>query len=141
VLSLLVLACASNPPDPPGRPTALAPDVASGLKSLGSGAVSLAIDPGQTKDLDPIGLATSIGVTPPACADFALSFSWQITTPPGAENLNVAFKGERQGGIFEVAPPAPHGAATIGCALLEVSDVNSVPVVVQLRFTVATSRR
>jgi hypothetical protein len=103
--------------------------------------VTLALDPGGTRDLDPIALATSIGVSPPPCADFVLAFTWQIQVPEQAENLNVAFTGTRQGGTFEVAPAAAHGSASVGCVLLHVTDPNAAPITVQVRFTVATSRR
>ncbi len=141
LLPLLALACASNPPPPAGHPTALPPPLDAGVRSLGNGVVTLALDPGGTRDLDPIALATSIGVSPPPCADFVLAFTWQIQVPERAENLNVTFTGTRQGGTFEVTPPAAHGSASVGCVLLHVTDANATPITVQVRFTVATSRR
>ena len=140
-LSLLAVRCAGDPPDTASRrATAAAPDVASGQRSLGSGALSIALDPGQAKDLDPINLATSIGVQPPACADLAMPFTWQIQSPDRDESVKVDFIGQRQGATFEVAPPAPHGSASVGCALLQAVNVNTVPIIVQVRFTITTAR-
>ena len=140
-MSFAALHCAGDPPDPTQRSAiAAAPDIDAGQRSLGSGALSLALDPGQTKDLDPIGLATSIGVQPPACADLAMAFTWQIQSPARDESVKVDFVGTRQGATFEVAPAAPHGSGSVGCALLQAVNVNSVPIIVQVRFAITTAR-
>jgi hypothetical protein len=102
--------------------------------------LSLALDPGQTRDLDPINMATSIGVQPPACADLAMVFTWQVQSPDRDESVKVDFVGLLQGSTFEVAPAAPHGSGSVGCALLQAVNVNSVPIIVQVRFTITSSR-
>ena len=141
LLPLLATACAGDPPPPSGRPTADAPGIESGRHSLGGGTMSLALDPGQARDLDPIGLATSVGIRPPACADLSMSFSWQIQSPQNAEDLKVDFVAQKPDGNVEVAGPSPHGSASVDCAVLEAVNVNNVPLVVQFRFTITSTGR
>ena len=50
------------------------------------------------------------------------------------------FSGERMGGVFDVGTPGAAGEASIGCALLEAINDGTAPVVVQMRFVVASSR-
>lgn len=141
ILACLVAACAADPPEPVGRPTAVVPDISDDLRGLGSGVLNVDVDANAVKDLDPLSIAIGIGVAPPACADFVMAFTWQVREPDPVGSARVGFMGERMGGRFEVAPPAPSGQATIGCALLQAVNPTNVPLVVQLRFTVATSRR
>jgi hypothetical protein len=139
--SLLALACAEDAPAAAGRPTAAAPQIDAAQRNLGGGTLSIALDPGQARDLDPIGLATSVGIKPPACADLVMSFTWQIQSPQNAEDLDVDFLGQSQDGTLEVASPAPHGSATVGCAVLQAVNVNKVAIVVQVRFSITSTRR
>lgn len=141
VAALPLLGCAADAPTPSGRPTAAAPEVDSRLRSLGSGVVDIALDPGQVRDLDPLNLAINMGVTPPPCAGFVMLFTWQVKQPDPAGDARVSFVAERMGGRFEVGPPASSGEASIGCALLEAVNQSAVPIVVQLHLVVATPKR
>jgi hypothetical protein len=140
-LLLALAACVGNGQPGPARDTVPMPELDDGLRSLGSGVLDIALDPGQTRDLDPLNMAINLGITPPACADFVLAFTWGLRLPNPAGDAKVGFAGERMGGRFEVAAAAPSGSATIGCALLQAVNESRVPVVVQLRFVVASSRR
>jgi hypothetical protein len=103
--------------------------------------LDLALDPGQARDLDPINMALNLGLTPPACADFVLAFTWQVRFPQPAGDAKVHFTGQRMGGTFEVGEPGAAGESTVGCALLQAINEGAQPLVVELRFVVATSRR
>ncbi len=104
-IAVLVLACSTaESPAANGRPAAANPELDVSLRSLGAGSADIALDPGQVRDLDPLSLAINLGVTPPACADFVLSFTWQVRLPDPPGDAKVAFSGERMGGRFEVAP-------------------------------------
>jgi hypothetical protein len=140
VLCGLALNCAGDPPAETGPPLAAAPVVDSGHQGVGSGALSLALDPGQAKDIDPIGLATSIRVQPPACSDFLMAFTWQVQSPAQDDGAKVDFVGQHQSASFEVAPAAAHGSGSVDCALLQAVNVSKVPIVLQLRFTITTAR-
>jgi hypothetical protein len=139
-LTLALLGCVDNSEPSDGTPRASEPQLDSGLRSLGSGVLDLALDPGQARDLDPINLALNLGLTPPACADFVLAFTWQVRFPQPAGDARVHFTGQRMGGTFEVGGPGAAGESTVGCALLQAVNEGSQPLVVELRFVVATSR-
>ena len=139
-IGLLALACVNNAGPPGGRPAAAAPALDSRLRSLGAGIIELPLDPGQVRDLDPINMALNLGLTPPPCADFVMVFTWQVRTPEPAGAASVRFSGERMGGVFDVGTPGAAGEASIGCALLEAINDGTAPVVVEMRFVVATSR-
>jgi hypothetical protein len=140
ILATLGLACAGDAADLPNDPRASEPALESGYRDLGSGVLDISLDPGQTRALDPLGMALNLGVTPPDCADFAMVFSWQILTPDPPGDARVAYIGERMGGRFEVGAPASSGEASIGCALLEAVNPSSIPLVVQMYIVIATSR-
>jgi hypothetical protein len=139
VVSLAAVGCAGDPPPRSGPPTAAPPVLEGNARSLGSGVVNLSLDPGRPTDLDPIQLATSLGITPPACADFVMSFTWQVQTA-AASDAPIGFTGQRQGGSFPVGTAGPSGSGAIGCALLEAVNQGQAPVTVQLRFTIASAR-
>jgi len=141
VLLLLGMACAGDSPPPPARVTAAEPELGAGLRALGGGMLELALDPGQARDLDPLNMAINLGITPPACADFVMAFTWVARSADPGREARVSFAGERMGGRFEVAAAADSGKATIGCALLKAVNEGTSAEVVQLRFVVATSRR
>jgi hypothetical protein len=140
LLTLVLLGCVDNSNPSDGTPRAAEPQLDSRLRSLGAGVLELALDPGQTRDLDPVNMALNLGRTPPACADFVLAFTWQVRFPQPAGDAKVHFTGQRMGGTFEVGGPSPAGAGTVGCALLQASNEGTAPLVVELRFVVATSR-
>ncbi|HXH20727.1 MAG TPA: hypothetical protein VNN10_01770 [Dehalococcoidia bacterium] len=142
--ALLVLAfsgCVDNSMRADGTPRAPTPDLDAGLRGLASGTLDLPLAAGETRDLDPVNMALNLGLTPPACADFVLAFTWQVRFPQPVTDARIHFVGERMGGTFEVGGPGPAGEATVGCALLRAINEGPVAVVVQMRFTVATSRR
>jgi hypothetical protein len=139
VVSLAVVGCAGDLPRRSGPPTAAPPALDPSSRSLGSGVVNLSLDPGRPTDLDPIQLATSLGITPPACDDFVMSFTWQVQTA-GAADAPIGFTGQRQEGSFLVGAAGPSGSGAIGCALLEAVNQGQAPVSVQLRFTIGRVR-
>src|SRR5581483_3915792 len=85
VVSLAAVGCAGDPPPRSGPPTAAPPALEANVRNLGSGVVNLSLDPGRPTDLDPIQLATSLGITPPSCADFVMSFTWQVQTAAASD--------------------------------------------------------
>ena len=129
---LLAISC-SSAAAPTVEPLA-PPPIDPRLESLSQGEIELQAGARSAQDIDPLALARRAG-TPPTCAEFVFLFSWRTS---GSQEL--AFRGNRQGGQFDIGRGAQGQASISGCVLLQALNNSDRTVEGRLRYIVARPR-
>jgi len=119
-------------------PPVASPELDPIVQKLGEGALEFTIGPGDSYGFDPLGLPVGSGKQPPPCAAFVFAFTWQVTDPYPADNVDLRWRLNRMGGAVEIAR-GPSGDQTVGCGLLEAVNSGDASVSLSVRYLIGTA--
>jgi hypothetical protein len=105
---------------------------------VSEGTLVFTVDPGATYITNVAALPVPGGQTPPPCERYVLAFSWQVTAPYPADDVEVAWS-VVQDGTEEQLGSGPDGMETAGCGELRARNNSDVTISVLVHYLLGST--